>query len=135
MCIEVARGRVVIDLSRCGSRELSETYQAFGMLCARRKVRAALLKASGEPVDAHAHYALRDVLVTVGRVAGVPLRFKLALVAGSEALERTYRALQPELRSLGCEYRVFRTERDAVRWLGSGKRTAQAAAVEAAALS
>ena len=132
MCIEQERGRVVIDLSRCGSRQLSETYQAFGMLCARRKVRAALLKAGGDPVDAH--YALRDVLLTVGRVAGVPLRFKLALVADSEALERMYRALQPELRSLGCESRVFRTERAAVRWLGSGERTAQAA-VEAAAVS
>lgn len=124
MCIDMERGRVVIDLSRCGSRELSETYQAFGMLCARGKVRAALLKASGESIDAH--YALRDVLVTVGRVAGVPLRFRLALVAESEALERMYRALQPELRSLGCESRVFRTEREGVRWLGAGKRTAQA---------
>jgi hypothetical protein len=124
MCIDVERGRVVIDLSRCGSRQLSDTYQAFGMLCARGKVRAALLKASGESVDAH--YALRDVLVTVGRVAGVPLRFKLALVAGSEPLERMYRSLQPELRSLGCESRVFRAEREAVRWLGSGKRAAQA---------
>lgn len=133
MYIEEQRGRVVVDLSRCGSRQLSETYEAFGMLCARRKVRAALLKASGEPVDAH--YALRDVLVTVGRVAGVPLRFKLALVAGSEALEQMYRALQPELRSLGCESRVFRSERQAARWLGSGGRTAQAAAVEDAAVS
>ena len=123
---------MAVDLSQCNSRQLSETYHAFGMLCARGKVRAALLKADGEPVEGH--HALRDVLMTVGRVAGVPLRFRLALVAGNDALEGMYRALQPELRSLGCESRVFRTEREAARWLGSGRRAAQAA-VEYAAVS
>ena len=89
-------------------------------------MRAALLKAGDE--DADAHYALRDTLVTVARIAGIPLRFRLALVATSALVEEVYRTLQGELRSLGCDARVFRMERQAVRWLcgAAGKRPAQA---------
>lgn len=109
---------VVGDLRGCSSRELSEIYQAFALLCARQAVRAALLKTGDE--DADAHYALRDTLVTVARIAGIPLRFKLALVASFGPTEQLYRTLQAELRSLGCEAQVFRRERQAVQWLGAG---------------
>jgi len=123
----------VIDFRGCSSRGVSEIYQAFALLCAREEVRRALLKAGNEDPDAH--FALRDTLVTLARIAGIPLRFRLALVAGSSRTERVYRSVQSELGSLGCEARVFRTERQAGRWLlgdGDGKTPAQVPLREAA---
>ena len=114
-----------MDLRGCGSRELSEIYQAFALLCARQTVRGALLKAGDE--DADAHYALRDTLVTVARIAGIPLRFRLALVASFGPTAQVYRSLQAELRALGCEAQVFGMEHQADHWLrGTAKRPAQA---------
>jgi len=119
----------VVNLRGCGSRELSEIYHAFALLCARQRVRGALLKAGDE--DADAHYALRDTLVTVSRIAGIPLRFRLALVASFVPTAQVYRSLQAELRALGCEAQVFGMEHQAVHWLrGAAKRPAQAFAGE-----
>lgn len=123
----------MIDFRGCSSRGVSEIYQAFALLCAREEVRRALLKAGNEDPDAH--FALRDTLVTLSRIAGIPLRFRLALVAGSSRIERVYRAVQSELGALGCEARVFRTERQAGRWLfgdDAGNKPAAAPLREAA---
>jgi hypothetical protein len=129
--IDEKSGFVVVDLRGCGSRELSEIYQAFALLCARQAVRGALLKTGDE--DADAHYALRDTLVTVARIAGIPLRFRLALVAGFRPAEEVFRTLQTELRALGCDAQVFRMEPPAVQWLcGATRRPAQACTGEAA---
>lgn len=95
-------------------------YQAFALLCARSKVSGALLDA-GEEDLADAHYALRDTLVTVARIAEVPLRFRLALVARTGAIAAVYRKVQRELRALGCDARVFRIERRADRWLNAAR--------------
>lgn len=117
----------MIDFRGCSSRGVSEIYQAFALLCAREEVRRALLKAGNEDPDAH--FALRDTLVTLARIAGTPLRFRLALVAGSSRIERVYRTVRSELGALGCEARVFRTERQAGRWLfgdGDGNKPAEA---------
>lgn len=129
MCHE-ERDRVTIDFADCGSRQVSDIYQHFGILCAQGRVQAALLKTGDEQADVH--YALRDVLVTVARVAGIALGFRLAFVAGSDAIEKTFWSIQDDLRSLGCESRVFRAEREAERWLGSDKRAVQPAVREAA---
>ena len=124
----------MVDFRGCNSRELSEMYQAFGLLCAGEKVRAALLMTGGE--DADVHYTLRDILVTLARIAGIPVRFRLALVASSGAVERVHRAIQGDLRSLGCDTRVFRRERQAAEWLcGARKRPARAALGAAAVVS
>jgi hypothetical protein len=110
---------VVVDFRGCDSHGVSAVYQAFALLCARGKVSDALLKAGDE--DADAHYALRDTLVTVARVAGIPLRFRLALVASSGPIENVYRNMQRELRSLGCDARIFRESTEARQWLcGAG---------------
>ena len=110
---------MVVDFHGCNSHEVSTVYQAFALLCARGTVRDALLKADSE--DADAHYALRDTLVTVARIAGIPLRFRLALVASSAPIEIAYGAMQRELRQLGCDARVFRAASEARQWLcGAG---------------
>jgi hypothetical protein len=114
-CIDEQSGFVVIDFCRCSSCQLSDIYQEFGVLCARGKVRRALLKTSDE--DAYAHFALRDVLATVANVVGIPLDFRLALLAGSDPMASVCGVLREELRALGCDARVFRAERQAMKWL------------------
>ena len=111
---------MAIDFRGRSSREVSEIYQAFALLCARGEVGGALLDA-GEEDLADAHYALRDTLVTVARIAEVPLRFRLALVARTGAMAAVYRKVQRELRTLGCDARVFRIERRADRWLNAAR--------------
>jgi len=113
--IDERDGWVVVDFRGCNSHGVSAVYQAFALLCARQKVRAALLKAGDE--DADGHYALRDTLVTVARIAGIPLRFRLALVTGSGGIEKVYGIMRDELRALGCEVRVFRFAGQAEHWL------------------
>jgi hypothetical protein len=117
--IEADDGLVVVDFRGCNSHDVSAVYQAFALLCARQKVRAALLEAGDE--DADGHYALRDTLVTLARIAGIPLGFRLALVASSGMIEKVYRIMQDELRALGCDVRIFRIAREAQQWLcGAG---------------
>jgi hypothetical protein len=112
-------GLVVVDLRGCNPHEMSAVYQAFALLCARQKVRGALLRTGDE--DADGHYALRDTLATVARIAGIPLCFRLALVAGSGMIEKVFEAMQDELRALGCDARVFRYAWQAQQWLcGAG---------------
>ncbi len=116
-------GLVVVDFRGCDTREPFELYHAFGLMCAREKVRCALLTTGIE--DADAHYTLCDVVATVARVAGVPLRFSLALVATDELIARVFRTVQRDLGLLGCDVRVFSVERDAERWLRAGEQPAQ----------
>jgi hypothetical protein len=108
-------GVVVMDFRRCCVPELLEIYQDFGLLCARETVRWALLKTADE--DAQAHYALLDILKTITLIAQVPLLLRLAMVATSGAIEQVGRDMREELRELGCEAQVFRTEREATSWL------------------
>ena len=115
-------GLVAIDFRGCGARELSELYHAFGLLCAREEVRCALLTTGIE--DADCHYALRDVLATVASIAGIPLRFRLALVATWEPVARVYRSVQRNLDSLGCDARVFSVACEAEDWLRAGEQLA-----------
>jgi len=111
---------------------LFEIYQEFGLLCARGKVRWALLMTGDQ--DADAHYTLRDMLVTVAGIMGIPLRFSLAMVASSDPIEQVCRTMQQELRSRGCDARVFRAEREAERWLHARKRSVRRSIGELAVL-
>ena len=128
--IDEQSGYVAIDFRGCSSQELSEVYQAFALLCAREKVRWALLKTGDE--DADAHYALRDILMTVARIAGIPVRFRLALVAGSDAIVQVGQTMQKELGPLGCDARIFRAEGRASDWLRTRKPRQQLPVAEAA---
>ncbi len=125
MSIRTQGGFVIIDVSGCNSHQLSDSYQDFGLLCARGKVRSALLRTGGEDPDAH--YALCDVLRTVVRIAGIPLHFRLAVVASADSIAQVCGTMREELRSLGCDARVFRIERQAEQWLLANQRPAQPA--------
>lgn len=126
--IQEQDGVVVIDSRGCESRSLCDGYQAFGVLCAAGKVRAALVRTGSE--DAAGHYTLRDILVTLARIAGIAPRFRLAFVAHSEAIVEVCRDLQRELTPLGCELAIFQTERQAFEWLRSGRLPACAPRAE-----
>lgn len=126
--IQEQGGLVVIDSRGCEARRLCDGYHVFGLLCAEGKVRAALVRTGSEEADGH--YALRDILVTLARVAGVPVRFRLAFVARSEAIVEVCRNLQPELTPLGCELGVFQIERQAFEWLRSGRLPVRASRAE-----
>jgi hypothetical protein len=89
-------------------------YLAFGLLCSRRQVRAALLLTGDQ--DPEAHYALHDVLATVCRTVGVPLYFRLALVAAPSCAAVCSR-IERDLVALGCEARLFGSEAEARAWL------------------
>jgi hypothetical protein len=94
-------------------------YQAFGLLCAEGKVRAALVRTGNE--DAEGHYALRDIVMTLARVAGVAPRFRVAFVTRSDGIAEVCRSMQKQLTPLGCELAVFQVERQAQQWLRGGK--------------
>lgn len=128
--IDERGGYVAIDFRGCSSQELSEVYQAFALLCVREKVCGALLKTGDE--DADGHYALRDILVTVARIAGIPVRFRLALVASSDAIVQVGQTLQKELAPLGCDARIFRAEGRANDWLRARTVPEQLRVAEAA---
>lgn len=123
-------GFIAIDFRSCSPQEISERYQDFGLLCARGKVRSAMLRTGLE--DADAHYTLRDILVTVACIVRIPLGFRLALVAGSDAVERVYRTILEDLQMLGCEAQVFRIDEQAAGWLQSPGQRARVAPIEAA---
>lgn len=117
--IKERNGFVVIDSRDCDARRLSYGYQAFGLLCAYGKVSAAVVRTGNE--DAEGHYALRDILVTLARIAGIALRFRLAFVARSDAVAEVCRTMQNELTPLGCELEVFQAERQAHEWVRGGE--------------
>ena len=126
---EARGGFVAVDFRGCSPQELSERYQDFGLLCARGKVRSAMLRTGHE--DADAHYTLRDILVTVACIVRIPLGFRLALVASSDSIERVYRAILEDLHGLGCDAQVFRIEERATGWLLARERQEKAAPSEA----
>ena len=111
-------GLVVIDFRRCDTAQLFETYQDFGVLCARRAVRCALLQTGAE--DANAHYALRDILRTIALIAQIRLDLRLVMVARSGATALVGGAMREELQVLGCNAQVCRTAREAGQWLRAG---------------
>ena len=121
---------LILDFGRC-TRDPFHLYQQFALLCAQRKVSRVLVRTGAE--DADVHYTLHDVLAIVARVLGGPLGIQLALVECSPSIAAVYRAMQPELRSLGCEVRIFGVEREAACWLCGAKDCARTRLMEEAA--
>ena len=112
------RDYLLIDFGLCRRDEVFGAYQDLGVLCAGKAPSLVLLLTAGE--DADAHYALRDVLLTVSRVeAARPIRMKVALVTRRDEIADVGLAMQEELQGLGCKLHIFRCDRHAVRWLRS----------------
>jgi hypothetical protein len=108
-------GYVRVDFGSCNAAELSAVYRAFTAFCLDNKVTRALLKAGDD--HPNGHYALRDALATMARLARIPADFKLALIPSTRPIEAVYREAQRHLRAAGFNAWVFGTENEAVDWL------------------
>jgi hypothetical protein len=108
-------GYVRVDFGGCNSAELSAVYRAFAAFCVDHTVSRALLKAGDD--YPHGHYALRDALTIMARVAGIRPDFKLALIPSTRPIEMVYREAQRHLRAAGFNAWVFGTENEALDWL------------------
>ncbi len=95
--------------------EVQERYRAIVNECLRQQAPRALI-VGGASVDAFYHLALRDALRAMS-VAGVPPRFRIALVAETPDLIAIYDAAVLEAERCGIEARRFQTPEEAERWL------------------
>jgi hypothetical protein len=120
---------LTLDFRRCG-HDAFDIYEQFALLCAQDKVSRVLVKTGAE--DADVHYTLHDVVKTAAMILGGPLDLRVAMIEGSPSITRVYRAMQPALRSLGCDMRVFEVESEAACWLCGAEDCASARLVEAA---
>jgi acetyl-CoA acetyltransferase len=95
--------------------EVQERYRAIVNECLQQQTARALI-VGGASVDAFYHLALRDALRAMS-VAGVPPRFRIALVAETPDLIAIYDAAVMEAERCGIEARRFQTAEEAERWL------------------
>src|SRR5260221_2188787 len=98
-------GYLVVEPGLSSAAELQSTYRAFAVLCIKNRITRALVKAiDSDPAGEH---ALRDAF-TMMLLAGIPAGWKLALVAGTPAVEARYPNAQRDLTLAGREARRFR---------------------------
>jgi len=102
--------------------EIAALYRAVAVACVQKQITRVLIIAGDD--DPAGERALRDVL-TMMLLAGIPSDFKLALVAASERVGRTYRNAQRDLCAAGVTARLFDSEQDATRWLDSADVSTQ----------
>lgn len=122
-----------MDFHRCDACEILDAYQDLALLFyAADGCGTVLLRTGNE--DAEVHYALRDIVDTAVRIVGNPLRAHVALVRSSYAIRQVCREMQPALRALGCELRLFRQESEATYWLLARERPLILRAVACAAI-
>jgi hypothetical protein len=98
------------------ANEVQERYRAIVNQCLREQVPRALIVGRAG-VDAFYHLALRDALRAMS-VAGLPPRFRIALVAETPDLIAVYDAAVVEAARCGIEARRFQSPEEAERWLG-----------------
>jgi len=97
--------------------EVQQCYRAVANECVTGGCERVLIVGSAK-MDAFAHLALRDALRAMA-LAGLPAKFRLAIVAETANLIAIYDAVVVEAGRLGIEARRFITEEDAARWLAA----------------
>lgn len=95
--------------------QVQECYRAFVNECLQRGYTRALVEGTSR-IDAFQHLALRDALRSMA-LAGLPVGFRLALVAMTPDLIAVYDAALIEAGRHGIEVRRFLSEEEAARWL------------------
>ena len=98
------------------ANEVQERYRAIVHECLQQHASRALITGRAG-VDAFNHLALRDALRSMS-VAGVPAKFRIALVAETPDLIAVYDAAVVEAGRCGIEARRFHSVEEAERWLG-----------------
>jgi len=97
--------------------EVQECYRAVANECVIGGCNRVLIVGNAK-IDAFSHLALRDVLRSMA-LAGVPVGFRLAVVADTSNLIAVYDTAVIEGGRLGIDVRRFMTEADGARWLES----------------
>ena len=105
------RGAVGPDLAP----EVQKCYRAIVNECLQRRCAKVLIVGKAR-WDAFNHLALRDALRSMA-LAGLPERFRLALVAETPDLIAVYDAVLVEALRYGIEAKRFLTEEEAAQWL------------------
>jgi hypothetical protein len=99
------------------AEEVQECFRAIVNQCLTQPCERVLVVGRAG-TDAFAHLAVRDALRSMA-LAGVPPRFRLALVAATPDLIAIYDAAVLEAERLGIEARRLRTVEEAEQWLSA----------------
>jgi len=115
--IDRTKERVRVEVGPALPDEVQECYRAMANECVTSGCTRVLVVGNAS-VDAFSHLALRDALRAMA-LAGLPARFRLAVVAETANLIAVYDAAVVEGGRLGIEARRFMTEEDALHWLAA----------------
>jgi hypothetical protein len=115
------------EVGRGTASEVAQVYRAIAVRCLEQKLsRVLIVVGEDEPAGEH---ALR-VAATVMVLAGLPPRFRLALVATSPRVVHTYRNVKRDLTAVGVTTNVFESEEQAARWLEGADAQARRASAQ-----
>lgn len=109
-------GVMVLDLACRSALEIFEAYQCLALLIHAEQAPHMVLIKTGEE-DPELHYTLRDLLCTLARIAGTPVRARVAVVGEGADLGAVCRAMNGSLQGLGCPVERFGDVAEAGRWL------------------
>lgn len=96
-------------------QEIQECYRALAAECVRQQGKPILIIGAGGD-DSFIHLAARDSMKAIA-VAGVPRKFRLAVVAATSDMIAIYESAIVEARRCGFAARRFETEEQAAAWL------------------
>ncbi|HEY5897009.1 MAG TPA: hypothetical protein VIV54_05560 [Burkholderiales bacterium] len=112
--IESRQGYLAVDCRSADARAMSQACRALAVECLEKQINRVLIDAI--ECDPEGHYALRDAF-TMMILAGIPDRFRLALLTDVPHVRVLFADLQRDLRLLNIEARLFGRENEAVEWL------------------
>jgi hypothetical protein len=115
--IERTGERLRVAVGPALPEEVQECYRAVANECVSGGCNRVLIVGNAK-IDAFSHLALRDVLRSMA-LAGVPVGFRLAVVADTANLIAVYDTAVIEGGRLGIDVRRFMTEADGAHWLES----------------
>lgn len=112
--LEPRAGYLSVDCRCADARAMSEACRELAVECLEKQVNRVLVDAID--CDPEGHHALRDAF-TMMILAGIPDRFRLALLTDVPRVRALFADLQRDLRLLNIEARLFGREAEAVEWL------------------
>ena len=114
--ISTVGGCVRGSVGRGHAHEIQKCYGDWARACLSEDVRCALLVGASDG-DAFVHLAARDAIASMA-LAGLPERFRIAVVALNAQLIAVYDAVVVAAERRGIEARRFQDEASATGWLG-----------------
>ncbi len=96
------------------AEEIQDCYRTLAVFCIQSQVHCALvMSGDGSSTD---HLALKDGMSCIA-MAGLPMGFQLALVAGQSETQAVYALAEEAAQRSGINARLFKTEEEALSWL------------------